>query len=229
MSPIASARVALLRRNIPRTAEVTVSLPGFFTPRMLMHRCSASMTTKTPRGFNARSMASAIWVVSRSCTWGLLEVDQAGEFGEPRYVTLLVRDVGHVRPADKRHEVVLANRVQGDVAHHDHLVVIGLEGDVQLGGGIVPDPREYLLVHVGDPLGSAQESVPVGILADRFQDDSHRSDDRLAVETPPGMELAQHVGGLCHTGTNAEAGLVLPHAAGGRSDLHRPPEERECD
>ena len=44
--------------------------PGFLTPRIVMHRCSASITTNTPRGLNARSIASAISVVSRSWTWG---------------------------------------------------------------------------------------------------------------------------------------------------------------
>ena len=55
-------------RNRPRTAEVTVSVPGFFTPRIDMHRCSACTTTSTPRGPSAFSMASAIWVVIRSWT-----------------------------------------------------------------------------------------------------------------------------------------------------------------
>src|ERR1039457_1515421 len=66
---IASARVAWSLRNRPRTAEVTVWVPGFFTPRMDMHRCSASTTTRTPRGSSAASMASAISVVIRSWTW----------------------------------------------------------------------------------------------------------------------------------------------------------------
>ena len=50
MNCIASARVATSERNSPRTEEVTVTVPGFFTPRMDMQRCSASMTTSTPRG-----------------------------------------------------------------------------------------------------------------------------------------------------------------------------------
>ena len=55
-----------------RTALVIVFEPGFRTPRMVMQRCSHSMTTITPRGSRMRLMASAIWVVSRSCTWGRL-------------------------------------------------------------------------------------------------------------------------------------------------------------
>jgi hypothetical protein len=60
MRPIASARVASLLRNCPLTADVTVWLPGFRIPRMLMQRCSASMTTSTPLGSRASPIASAI-------------------------------------------------------------------------------------------------------------------------------------------------------------------------
>ena len=45
---MASERVAALRM-MPRTAEVTVLEPGLRTPRMDMHRRSASTTTSTPR------------------------------------------------------------------------------------------------------------------------------------------------------------------------------------
>ena len=47
---IASWRVRASVRNSPRTAEVTVTEPGFLTPRIVMQKCSASITTKTPRG-----------------------------------------------------------------------------------------------------------------------------------------------------------------------------------
>ena len=49
--------------------HVTVTVPGFFTPRIDMQRCSASMTTSTPRGRSTSAMASAICVVIRSWTW----------------------------------------------------------------------------------------------------------------------------------------------------------------
>ena len=42
-----SERVAALRM-MPRTAEVTVLEPGLRTPRIDIHRCSASTTTSTP-------------------------------------------------------------------------------------------------------------------------------------------------------------------------------------
>jgi hypothetical protein len=70
MKLIASARVAGLSLNRPRTAEVTVSVPDFFTPRIDMHRCSHWISTNTPLGLRMSTSASAIWVVRRSCTWG---------------------------------------------------------------------------------------------------------------------------------------------------------------
>src|SRR5690606_14143981 len=69
MRAIASDRVAALCM-MPRTAEVIVRAPAFLTPRMVMHRCSASITTITPRASRMRISASATWVVSRSCTCG---------------------------------------------------------------------------------------------------------------------------------------------------------------
>jgi hypothetical protein len=66
-------------------AEVTVLLPGFCTPRIVMHMClraafslaamqrgsayAASITTATPRGLMASSTAAAICRVRRSWTW----------------------------------------------------------------------------------------------------------------------------------------------------------------
>ncbi len=47
---IASALVLAWVWKMPRTAEVVVIAPGLRTPRMAMHRCSASITTMTPAG-----------------------------------------------------------------------------------------------------------------------------------------------------------------------------------
>ena len=41
-------------------------------------------------------------------------------------------------------------RVQRDVAHHDHLVVVGLERDREVLRRVLVQPGEDLLVHVGD-------------------------------------------------------------------------------
>src|SRR5699024_7936350 len=69
MRLIASERDAA-SRSWPRTADVIVEEPGFCTPRIDMHRCSASTTTIAPRGCRCVTSASAICVVRRSCTCG---------------------------------------------------------------------------------------------------------------------------------------------------------------
>ena len=58
MRLIASARVAA-SRIAPRTALVTVREPGLRTPRIDIHRCSASTTTMTPRAPKCSTKASA--------------------------------------------------------------------------------------------------------------------------------------------------------------------------
>ena len=61
-----------LLEHKPRTADVIVRAPALRTPRMVMQRCSASMTTMTPRGSRISISESATCVVSRSCTCGRL-------------------------------------------------------------------------------------------------------------------------------------------------------------
>ena len=70
-------------RNMPVNWVVMVETPGFCTPRIAMHLCSASIITATPRGLRISSIASAI------CGSGLLrlqaareDVDHAGELRE---------------------------------------------------------------------------------------------------------------------------------------------------
>ena len=43
--------------------------PGLRTPLMVMHMCSASITTAL-KGFKLSFIQSAIWEVSLSCNWG---------------------------------------------------------------------------------------------------------------------------------------------------------------
>ena len=78
-------------RNTPANCVVTVEAPGFFTPRIAMQLCSASIITATPRGLSPRSMACAIcaviasWVCSRrakiSTTRASFESPTAPPFG----------------------------------------------------------------------------------------------------------------------------------------------------
>jgi hypothetical protein len=72
MRPIASARVRPSVLKTPRTAAVTVTLPGFRMPRIATHRCSACTTTITPAASSRSCTASATCEVNRYCTCGRL-------------------------------------------------------------------------------------------------------------------------------------------------------------
>ena len=58
-----SRRVDGLSRNAPSMRLVTITAPGLWTPRVVMHWCAASITTATPSGFRTSSITLAIWAV----------------------------------------------------------------------------------------------------------------------------------------------------------------------
>src|SRR2546430_6367755 len=64
-----SSRVFASCSSAPRKALVTVLEFCFSTPRIIMQRWYASITTPTPRGSSTSMSASATWSVRRSCTW----------------------------------------------------------------------------------------------------------------------------------------------------------------
>ena len=63
-----SARVRSSLRNRPSRQEVTVLQFCFSTPRIIMHRWEASMTTPTPIGCSTSSRAPAPCSANRPCT-----------------------------------------------------------------------------------------------------------------------------------------------------------------
>ena len=141
---MASMRVDMESRNEPRTAEVTVTAPGLRTPRIDMQRCSASMTTITPAA-RARS------TMRRRSGWSAAPGPGAGwrrpstsraSFDSPVIWPVVVGDVGDVGLADERHAGGARTRVDhGDVADHDHLVVVGLEQPAGARSGPRAGPR----------------------------------------------------------------------------------------
>ena len=100
-----------------------------------MHRCSASMTTMTPRGSSLRISASAICAVSRSCTCGRLAYRSTSRaiFDKPGDPAVLAGDVADVGHTVERHQVVLAGGVQRDLFDQHQLVVLLVKGGVQHG------------------------------------------------------------------------------------------------
>src|SRR5690348_9546405 len=183
MRLIASARVTLLSRKAPRTAEVTVRAPGLRTPRMVMHRCSASITTTTPRGPSVSTRASAIWLVIRSCTCGRLAYTSTSLASlDSPVMALDVRDIADVGDADERDQVMFARPVQLDVADDDHLVVVRVEDGGEHVLRALPQPGELLGVGPRDPRRGVAQAVALRVLADREQDLPDRALDARQVE-----------------------------------------------
>jgi len=99
---------------------------------------------------------------------------------------------------------VLAQRVHRDVAHHDHLVVVGLERRADVAVGVVVNPGADLRVHAGDAGRRLLEAVAVRVLADGLEDLPHRlldpwmvdlTQDRLHGERVVRFVRVRHVGG----------------------------------
>ena len=130
-------------------------MPSFFTPRMDMQKCSASSTTIEPRGcrcvFHGLGDLGGQALLDLEATG--VALDDSGQLRQPRDATVARREVGHVGQTDEGNEVVFTERGEGDVAHHDHLVVTDLEGDPKVLAGIAFDALEELDVHIGDPTG----------------------------------------------------------------------------
>ena len=97
----------------------------FSTPRIIMQRCLASMTTATPDGCSACMSASAICVVS--CSWickpAREDIDDARDFGKADHFS--VGDIGHMRFADEREQMMLAHRIKLDVFDQNDLARVG--------------------------------------------------------------------------------------------------------
>src|SRR6185437_5354292 len=99
-------------------------------------------------------------------------LDDARELGEP--YDLVVRDVRDVRLAEEGKHVMLAQRIELDVAHHDHARVLFLEH------GIANDVLHALVVAAREPgercrhaLGCPEQALALGVLADQFENGAH--------------------------------------------------------
>ena len=99
----------------------------FSTPRIIMQRCNASITTPTPRGCSTSSIAvgDLLGEPLLHLQAAREHLDDARQLGQPDDAA--VRDVRDVRLAEERQHVVLAQRVELDVAHHHHVLVLLLE------------------------------------------------------------------------------------------------------
>ena len=103
-----SSRVRGSSRMTPRGSWWTSDEPGVFTPRRVMQECSASITTPTPWGFSTSWMALAdlgghLLLDLQAAREAVHHPRQLGDAHHP-----VGRQIAHVRPADHRQHVVLA-------------------------------------------------------------------------------------------------------------------------
>ena len=151
--------------------EVTALEFCFSTPRIIMQKCTASMITPTPARLDRlldglRDLDGEPFLDLQAAR---VDVDEARDLGEADH--LPVRQVGDVRLAVEREQVVLAQGVHVDVLDHHHLVV----GDGE--EGLVQDLVRILRVAAGqeaerllDALRRLLEALAVGILAHPGED-----------------------------------------------------------
>src|SRR5262249_47031865 len=99
--------------------------------------------------------------------------DHARQLRQPGDAPVGVGDVRDVGAPVERNEVVLAVAGERDVAHHHHLVVIGLEGGRDVTARVLTQAAEDLLVHVGDAARRVLEPIAIRVLADRLEDLAH--------------------------------------------------------
>src|ERR671922_5970 len=97
--------------------------------------------------------------------------------------------------------MVLAARIQRDVTHHDHLVVVGALDDRDELRGVLPDAGEDLLVHPCHARRGLAESPSVGVLAGPLEDQADALLDPLRVEAVRLLERIHR--SRCYPGTNA--------------------------
>ena len=161
--------------NTPVKVEVSVVEPCLRMPRMAMHICSASIITATPRGLSTSWMTPAICAVMRLLRLQAMgeDIDDAGNLGQAD--DLAVRQIADMRLADDRHHVVLAMRMELDVADDDEIVIAGdlLEGAAELFRRAHVVAVEHFEVGLGDALGRVDQALAVRIVAGPAQQRAH--------------------------------------------------------
>ena len=125
-------------------------------------------------------------------------IDESGNLRESDHVAAAVRDIGDVRFPDEGDQVMLAQRVHRNVAHHDHLVVVGLEHGGEVLRWLLMKSGTDLRIHPSDPVGGLEQSVAIGILTDRKQDLPDGGGDTFLIDLGGVDPVDQWLGGFGH-------------------------------
>ncbi len=99
----------------------------FSTPRIIMQRCFASITTATPDGW--RALHECVGDLGGELFLDLQaareDVDDPRDFGETDHFA--VGDVGDVGTPDEWEQMMFAHRIKLDVLDHHDLARVGIE------------------------------------------------------------------------------------------------------
>ena len=89
----------------------------FLMPRIDMHRCSHSVTTITPRApaYSTSASADLLGQTLLHLRPASIHLNQSGELAQPHH-PILGGNVAHMGHAMERQQVMLAHRIQFDVA-----------------------------------------------------------------------------------------------------------------
>ncbi len=91
-------------------------------------------------------------------------------------------DVGHVGHPEERHQMMLAQGVERDVAHQDHLLMsVGADG-IHQRGEVLGLAGDKLFVQVRDPARGLQKAFALGVLAYPFEEEACGLLDLLPVD-----------------------------------------------
>src|SRR5262249_54372874 len=99
-----------------------------------------------------------------------------------------VGQVGHVRPAREREEVVLTEALEADVLHEDHLVILLGEVLLEVDPRVEVKPLEDLGVHPGHAVGRLAQALSIRVLSDCQQDPTPRRADSTKITAPLGED-----------------------------------------
>jgi hypothetical protein len=98
-----------------------------------------------------------------------VNVDQPGQLGQARNLTLFVRNVPDVGMSEEWRQVMLACREKLDIANKHHFIVVGIENRREDVLWMLTQPRELLGVRPRHPDWGIPDPFPVRILANRQQ------------------------------------------------------------
>ena len=137
------------------------------------------------RPMSVGDLAGELLLDLRAARVGL---DEARELAESDDAS--VRDVADVGLAVERHEVVLADAVEGDVAQDHHLLVADVELHLEQALGIDAESLEEFAVHAGDARRRLGEALAVGVFADG---EDHLAEGALDARFIDGLAGCQRV------------------------------------